>query len=101
MAATVSIVNAPVSIIKGVGVLLDGSSDVLSEVITSSGTSQQSVTVSANDNIWVISAITGSVWIRFGTNPTAASGDDWLICAGQTREFAGHAGHKVAVVDAA
>lgn len=99
--ATVSIVNAPVSVIKGVGVLLNSSDSVLSEAITSSGTSQQSVMTSTAANIWIISAVSGNVWVRFGVNPTAASGDDWLICAGQTREFQGSAGHKVAVVDAA
>ncbi len=99
--ATVSIVNAPVSVIKGVGVLLDATDSILSEAITSTGASQQSVMTALADNIWVISAVGGNVWVRFGANPTAASGDDWLICAGQTREFQGKAGHKVAVVDAA
>ncbi|MEP1292792.1 MAG: hypothetical protein ABJL56_19190, partial [Nitratireductor sp.] len=49
---------------------------------------------------WSITAVGGNVWIKFGAAPVAASGQDWLVLDGQTREFAATAGDKVAVIDA-
>jgi hypothetical protein len=72
--------------------------------ITTTGSSQQSSVVSgANHNasqFWILTATGGNVWVKFGTNPTAAAGSDWLILDGQTREFKSAAGEKVAVINA-
>jgi hypothetical protein len=72
--------------------------------ITTSGTSQQtafSTDGSTFGAFWVITATGGNVWVKFGANPTAAAGDQWLILDGQTRDFAVDAyAQKLAVIDA-
>ena len=73
------------------------------ETITRSSSSQPS-TISASKAdglVWSVTA-TGNVFIRFGANPTAASGQGHLVLAGQTRDFTvTAAGEKIAVKDAA
>ena len=74
------------------------------ESITTSGSSQQSTLSTSGATygaFWVLTASGGNVWVKFGANPTAAAGDEWLILDGQTREF-GVDGYtqKVAVIDA-
>lgn len=72
-----------------------------SEAITSSGSSQQSTGVAQGGEIWSITVSGGNVWVRMGSNPTAAAGDDWLLVDGTTRDFEASANEKVAVIDAA
>ncbi len=71
--------------------------------ITTSGASQQSsnsVQAADDNEYWIITATGGDMWLKFAANPTAAAGDEWLITDGQTREFKGLAGDKMAVKDA-
>ena len=76
------------------------------EAITSSGTSAQGSTAIApatwRPNLyWLITVSGGNVWVKFGTNPTAASGDDHLILDGQIDTYAVTEGsQKIAVIDA-
>lgn len=74
------------------------------ETITSSGASQATTAAApAGDEgvrFWSVTAVGGNVWIKFGAAPVAASGQDWLVLDGQTREFAARGGDKVAVIDA-
>lgn len=71
-----------------------------SEVISSTGTSQ-ATTIAAGNNSAVTITADGPVWVAFGSSPVAAEGTDWLILAGQTRDFGRIApGSKVAVIDA-
>lgn len=57
-------------------------------VTTSGSSAQSSITGSmALSDVWVVTATGGNAWLKFGANPTAAAGSDWLILAGQTREF--------------
>jgi len=50
--------------------------------------------------LWSITASGGAIWVKFGADPIAAEGDDWLILDGQTREFGVSAeGETVAFVD--
>lgn len=72
--------------------------------VTTSGTSQQADITSSGASygaFWVLTASGGDVWVKFGSDPTAAAGDEWLIVDGQTRDFAIDAySQKVAVIDA-
>ena len=76
------------------------------DLITSSGTSQQSDFASPADTgegmYWVLTVTGGAVRAKFGADPTAAAaeGGGWLILDGQTREFAAVPGQKVAIIDA-
>jgi hypothetical protein len=74
-------------------------------VTTSSTTGQADITVSqANLNdgaIWSVTAKDGDVYVKTGTNPTAAADSGWLVTAGSTREFAAtEVGEKLALKDA-
>lgn len=74
---------------------------LLSEVITSSATSQSSSAATRGGDVAIVTVSGGNVWVQIGTNPTAASGADWLVLDGQTREFGPIAeGEKIAVIDA-
>lgn len=95
--ATVSIVNAyrgneDVPVLR--------SAVLGSEAITSSGVSQQSSVAATRDSYWHITVSGGAVWVRFGANPTAAAGDDWLIPAGGNLDVQAVTGDIVAVIDA-
>lgn len=73
------------------------------ENITSSASSQQSTITgaAAGKDMWVITVISGNVYLDFGSNPTAAAGDKYLVVANQTREFGVSVnGEKVAIIDA-
>lgn len=73
------------------------------EAMVSSASSQAS-TIAADqargDQIWQITVSGNDVWVKFGANPVADSGEDHLICDGQTREFVAEDGDKLAVIDA-
>lgn len=73
------------------------------ETIASSGASQQSASTAPATAkaslLWQITAL-GSIWVKFGTNPTAVAGSDYLIASGQTREFDAKPSHKCAIIDA-
>lgn len=72
------------------------------ESITSSATSQQSASASGNGTACRVTAINGNVWVKFGVNPVAAAGSDYLIPSGSSHDFGNvPPGFKVAVVDAA
>jgi len=68
------------------------------------GSEQTSISVSATtarNLYWVVTADGGDVWVKFGSSPTAAAGDDWLVIDGTTRYFKASAGQKGAAIDAA
>lgn len=74
-------------------------------VTTSSSSAQAGITVTqANLNdgaIWSITAKDGDVYVKTGTNPTAAADTGWLVISGSTREFAAtEVGEKLALKDA-
>ena len=72
------------------------------QALTTSGSSaQSSITTSASlSDIWILTASGGNIWVKFGTNPTAAVGGDWLILNGQTREIGVTVdGEKLAAID--
>jgi hypothetical protein len=77
---------------------------VISEVITSSGTSQQTTgTVPQVPDVAArVTVSGGSVWVKTGSaNPTAAAGDDYLVPDGGTMDLVFlEVGWKIAVVDA-
>jgi hypothetical protein len=60
------------------------------QYITNPTTSQQSTidTAKAGEDIWVITATGGDAWVKFGANPTSSAGNDHLVPAGATREWA-------------
>jgi hypothetical protein len=70
-----------------------------SENITSSGTSAQSTNTFSDDEVCMITVTGGSVYIKTGSNPTAASGD-FLILDGSSVPVKGSTDHKIAVIDA-
>lgn len=74
------------------------------DTITSSGSSQQGTTVAASnpgyDIYWSVTSSGGSVWVTFGSNPTAAPGTSWLIPDGQTFWLRAVPGDIAAVIDA-
>ncbi len=73
----------------------------VSEVITSSGTSQASTSLALGGEVVTITASGGNVWVKIGAAPTAEEGGDWLVLDGTTRYFAPTAaGDVVAVIDA-
>ena len=91
------------------GAAMDGITPVyaglpaVSEVITSSGTSQAtSGAVAHPDQIARVTASGGAVWVKTGAaSPTAAAGDDYLVPDGGTIDLGRlQVGWKVAVVDA-
>jgi hypothetical protein len=70
-----------------------------SELLSSSGTSEESVNAASQGDICTITT-DGPIWVAFGGAPTASAGDDHLILAGTTRYFGNlGVGTKVAVVD--
>ncbi len=75
---------------------------LFSDTKTSSGTSAQSdITAPDANSFWSVTVTGGNVFVKFGSNPTAASDDGWLILDGQTRDFAvSAASEKVAIKDA-
>lgn len=74
------------------------------DAFTSSGSSQQGMTVATADpgadTYWSVTSSGGTVWVTFGTNPTAAAGTSWLVPDGQTFWFRAVPGEKAAVIDA-
>ena len=98
--ATVGI--AVVSADKRSGGPVSEVSPVVSESITSSGTSTQTtITASKGDYVRVTSS-GGAVWATFGTNPTASAGTSYLITDGMTEHFYNSTADalKVAVINA-
>lgn len=74
-----------------------------SAIATSTAASQQAAISpfpGGSDQFWTITATGGDVWIAFGDAPVAAPGNQWLIAAGSTREFAAKSGQNLAIIDA-
>jgi hypothetical protein len=65
-----------------------------------SKTSIQTAPTNKGQQFWSVTATGGDVWLKFAAAPVAAAGSDWLLLAGQTREWAAIPGDKVGVVDA-
>lgn len=76
------------------------SDTLLSEVITSSGTSQQTTGTATLDGYWRIAVSGGPVWVKAGVNPTAAAGNDYLIPSEGVLELQAESGDKLAIIDA-
>lgn len=75
------------------------------DVITLSGTSQQSdfsVPAGSAGLIWRVTAIDGAMRVKFGANPTATAAEDggWYVASGSTCDFVAVAGDKAAVISA-
>lgn len=58
------------------------------------------ISTSAVDNVWEVSVIGGSVWMKAGTSPTAAQGDDRYLEEGTHHFAAQFIGEKLAFLDA-
>lgn len=74
-----------------------------SEVLTSSGASQQGTVVAATqtaDIFWAVASVGGAIWVKFGTNPTVSAGDGFLVGDGQTIWLRATPGNKPAIIDA-
>lgn len=72
------------------------------QTMTSDSGSDQSTLEAVQGEIWTVVAVGGSVWAKFGSSPTAASGTGHLIPEGVPRSFnALAAGEKIAIVDVA
>lgn len=83
------------------GAVVAVSSDAESEVITSSASSQATTIAADNQKVLARIAVSGgNVWIKFGSNPTAASEDVFLLLDGTVEYFSVLEGDKVAVIDA-
>jgi hypothetical protein len=75
-------------------------STVVNEVITSSGTSQETTGSATNGNTHIrVVATGGNVWLTFGEDPTAVTATGHLLIEGIPEVFAVPAGYKVAVID--
>lgn len=89
--ATVSIVLTTSNTVTrwGADIRILKSQPKAKQVATSSASSATSTitTASALSDVWVVTAKGGDIWVKFGTAPTASSGNDWLVMAGTTREF--------------
>lgn len=75
------------------------------DTITSSSSSQQAditvpQTTAGYGLYWQVTASGGDIWAKFGSNPTAAAEEGFLILDGTTREFGAAPTQKCAVVDA-
>lgn len=81
---------------------IPGSVPAGSDTVTPSGASAVSSLEAADRDVWTVTAMGGSAWLKFGTGtPVAASDNGWLIIDGQTRDFAaGVAGEKIAYMTA-
>lgn len=69
-----------------------------SEDVTTSGTSAQSAAAEFNCLAYISADV--AVYVKVGTNPTAAAGDDWLVPAGYPMALFINRGDKIAVIDA-
>jgi hypothetical protein len=80
------------------------SRELAAERIPTSASSQQSTIQAASthkpNQFWVLAVTGGNVWVKFGSNPTAAAGSGFLITDGQVREFKTQPSDKVAVINA-
>lgn len=70
-----------------------------SENITSSASSQASSNSFQGDEVCIVTVTGGSVYIKTGSSPTAASGD-LLVLDGSSIPIYSAAGDKIAVIDA-
>lgn len=74
------------------------------DVKTSSGSTQQSsITapyIPGAILVWEVTASGGDVRVIFGDNPTATTTTGRRVVDGQTREFTGRPGQKMALIDA-
>lgn len=92
--------------LTGATLMIPDSAIADSDVITSSGTSQQSDFAVPAGNItnyvWEIIAVNGNIRVKFGVNPTAvaAEGGGRLVLSGQTRWFSAVELEKCAVITA-
>lgn len=99
--ATVNVCFMPASVVKDLSTV-GASSQVTSEAVTSSATSQATtITASNGDHVCRIAVSGNDVWVKFGPTPTAASASDILMLAGSVEYFDINEGDKVAVMDAA
>lgn len=74
----------------------------LSKQYISSTASSTATTISTDavDDVWEVSVIGGSVWMKAGTAPTAAQGDDRYLAEGTHHFAAQFVGEKLAFLDA-
>ena len=91
--------------LQGTPIPAPDSAPLLSESVTSSGTSAASsgavptVTRGNPGYVWRIAPL-GNVWVTFAASPTAAAGTDYIVASGSTDYFIATPGDKVAVIDA-
>lgn len=63
-------------------------------------TTNVSAAMASNQEYWVITAIGGAGWAKFGVAPTASAGNDWYLPEGIPQPFSGELGQQVSVIDA-
>lgn len=68
------------------------------ETIASSAVSAQGTKTAITNEFWEIYCAS-DIWVKFGTDPTAAVGDSFFVPAGIPRNFQGAQGQKLAVID--
>lgn len=71
-------------------------------LMTAGASAQSALTVPADPTAycWFITARV-DIWVKFGSNPVAVAGGDWLVLAGTTRAFYASApAEKVAILAA-
>ena len=73
--------------------------DMVSQVITSSGTSQASTATATASRNYVRIGTSANVYLAFGTAPTAVTATGYLLLAGTSEVFRVPDGWKVAVID--
>ena len=74
--------------------------DDVATATSSASSAEVSGVVGIKDAIWQVTT-TGNIWVAFGSNPTAASGDGHLVLANTTREFiCKNDGEEIAIKDA-
>lgn len=85
---------------RGTLQILDAA-ETSADTITSSAMSQQSSITATNATyVWSITADGGAVYLKFGSNPTAASDDGWYLMDGERLYLGADVSQKVAVIDA-
>ncbi|MDO8800040.1 hypothetical protein [Phenylobacterium sp.] len=61
---------------------------IASDEMTASGTSAKSTIVTTDTAaFWSVTVTGGNILAKFGSDPTAAAGEGWLLLDGQTRDF--------------
>lgn len=88
---------------NGYGISVPDSVPVGKDTVTSTGTSGLAALTGEPGQVWIVTSLDGSVWLKFGPGtPVAAAEDGWLLPSGQSAAYAvTAASEKLAIKDAA